>query len=95
MFGTQQKPRVAVFRSNRYLFVQVIDDEKRVTLLGQSDRLLKQTNKLERAKALGILLAQELIKKQLKEALFDRSGYTYHGRVKAVAEGLREGGIKL
>lgn len=93
MFGTATKPRVAVFRSNKHLFVQVIDDVKRMTFLGMSDRMVTNSNKLEQGKALGLQVAQKLKEKKIQQVIFDRSGYTYHGRIKAVAEGIREGGI--
>lgn len=95
--GTAKKPRIAVFRSNKWLFVQVIDDMKGSTILGKHDKHLVGTekNKIKRAVLLGKQIAKELSQKKYKEVVFDRSGYTYHGRVAGVAAGLREGGIKV
>lgn len=93
--GTQSRPRLSVFRSNRTTYAQIIDDVNRVTLCAMSDTELvsKEKNKLGRAHALGVQLAQIAKEKKITTIVFDRSGYTYHGRVKALAEGLREGGI--
>lgn len=95
--GSLKRPRLSVFRSSRSLFVQFIADEKRITLLGESDRSLTSThkNKLTRAHEFGKELAAKAIKKSLHEVVFDRNGYRYHGRIKALAEGLREGGLKF
>src|SRR3989344_4805325 len=88
--------RLSVFRSNKYIFAQLIDDAKNKTLVGVSERSIKQTGtKSERAKALGLLLAQKVKAKKIKKVVFDRGSYAYHGRVKNVAEGLREGGIEF
>jgi large subunit ribosomal protein L18 len=90
------KPRVTVFRSNKYIFAQVIDDIKNVTLIGISEKNIKvKGTKSERAKALGLVLAEKAKAKKITSIVFDRGSYAYHGRVKNVAEGLREGGIKL
>lgn len=95
--GTGKRPRVAIFRSNRQLFVQLIDDDKRTTLIGMSDRLLSKTekNKITRANLLGEKVAQKAADLKIAQVVFDRSGYTYHGRVQALAEGLRKGGLKF
>jgi large subunit ribosomal protein L18 len=89
-FGTEEKPRVAIYRSNRYIYAQVINDEKAKTLI--SEMALK---KKEAAKKMGLKLAAALIKKGINQVIFDRGSYAYHGRVAAVAEGLREGKLKL
>jgi large subunit ribosomal protein L18 len=90
------KPRVTVFRSNKYIFAQVIDDIKNITLIGISEKNIKvKGTKSERAKALGVVLAEKAKAKKITSIVFDRGSYAYHGRVKNVAEGLREGGIKL
>ena len=92
--GTAKRPRVSVFRSNRALYVQLVDDEKRVTLVGVGEvHLTSEKNNLARAKALGKLLAESAKKRHISRVVFDRGGYAYHGRVKALAEGLREGGL--
>ncbi len=101
IFGTEKRPRVAVFRSNRYIYVQAIDDMGRKTLASSSSLVLskdkgyKKGKKGEEAKNVGKKLAEILTKKDIKTAVFDRSLYAYGGRVKALAEGLREGGIKV
>jgi large subunit ribosomal protein L18 len=85
-----------VFRSLRYITVQLIDDDKKVTLLASSDRELakagKQT-KTQRAHALGTLLAQKALAEKITTVVFDRGGYRYHGRIKALADGARAGGL--
>lgn len=93
--GTGARPRVSVFRSQSTIYAQIIDDETRSTLVGGSDRVLSDDakNKVRRAFLLGKWLAAEAGKKKVKTVVFDRNGYTYHGRVKALAEGLREGGL--
>ncbi len=94
--ATADRPRLTVFRSNKFLYAQIIDDKVGKTLLGASEKQLKageKTTKIERAKALGIMLAGEAVKKKIIEVVFDKGRYAYHGRVKALAEGAREGGL--
>lgn len=94
--GTAEKPRLAVFRSNKYTYAQLIDDAKGHTLASASTlELDKKVKKTEAAKALGTLIAEKAKKAGVKTAVFSRSLYRYHGRVKAVAEGAREGGLKI
>lgn len=99
--GTEKKPRISVFRSNRYIYAQVVNDEKKVTLSSFSGLNLKSNlkekkqSKRDQAKTVGLALAEKLKKSGIKEAVFDRAVYKYHGRVAAIAEGLREGGIKV
>lgn len=95
MFGTQARPRMAVFRSSKYLQLQVIDDEKGKTILGFTDRQAKGKNKTERARAMGKDAAKKIAASGFTRAVFDRGGYRYHGRIKALAEALREGGVTL
>lgn len=98
MHGTASRPRVAVHRTNLTIYAQVIDDDARVTLASSdSRRIKKNTNgtKTERAKAVGIALAAVMIEKKITSAIFDRSRFAYNGRVKALAEGIREGGITM
>jgi large subunit ribosomal protein L18 len=97
IYGTAKRPRVAISRSNHYLYVQLVDDEKRITMFGINDKNQKFTakTKVEKAKELGKLLASEAKKIKVERIVFDRSGYIYHGRIKALAEGLREGGLKF
>lgn len=96
--GSSQKPRLSVFRSNKLIYAQIIDDNKGQTILGMSEKALalkEKVNKTERSKQLGLSLAKKAITKKIKEVVFDRGSYKYHGRVKAVAEGAREGGLKF
>lgn len=88
--------RVSVYRSNKYIFAQLIDDVKNVTVIGLSEKALKaKGTKSEKAKALGLMLAEKAKEKKISKLVFDRGSYAYHGRVKQVAEGLREGGMDL
>ncbi|MBI4097560.1 MAG: 50S ribosomal protein L18 [Candidatus Levybacteria bacterium] len=88
--------RLSVYRSNKYIFAQLIDDAKGQTLVGISEKSLKTTGtKSEKAKALGLMLAGKLKTKKIAKIVFDRGSYAYHGRVKMVAQGLREGGIEF
>lgn len=96
--GTQDKPRLSVFRSNKYISVQAIDDVKRVTLLGLSEKVIKapkSSTKVERANLVGKAFGKLMRERNIEIAVFDRSGYKYHGRVKALAEGIRDAGIKF
>ena len=93
-------PRVSVFRSNRYIYLQAIDDEKKTTLAAFSSLMIKgetgkKITKTEMARLTGEGLARALIKKGIKQAIFDRGSYGYLGRVKALTEGIRTGGIKI
>ncbi len=86
--------RVSVYRSNKYIFAQLIDDVKNITIVGLSEKALKtKGTKSEKAKALGLMLAEKAKEKKVSKLVFDRGSYAYHGRVKQVAEGLREGGM--
>lgn len=88
--------RVSVYRSNKYISAQLIDDLKNVTIVGVTDKDLKtKGTKTEKAKALGLLLAEKAKAKKVTKIVFDRGSYAYHGRVKSVAEGLREGGMEF
>lgn len=93
---SSNRPRVSIFRSNKYISTQLIDDSKNLTIIGLTEKHLKSKGtKSERAKALGLLLAQKAKTKKINKVVFDRGSYAYHGRVKNVAEGLREGGLEL
>jgi len=95
--GTTQKPRLSVFRSNTEIYAQLIDDETGQTLAAASSRekdiAAQKVAKVEKGKLVGAAIARKAIELGLKDVTFDRSGYLYHGRVKAVAEGAREGGL--
>ncbi len=94
--GTTQKPRLSVFRSNRDIYCQLIDDLTGNTLVAASSRdseFVREGNKVAQAKAVGKLIAQRAKAENIETCLFDRGGYLYHGRVKALADGAREGGM--
>lgn len=97
--GTTDIPRVSVFRSNRHIFVQLIDDGSSKTLLSNIVKSEKKTamkgSKTEVASAIGEMLAKKAQDAGISKIVFDRGGYKYHGRVKALAEGLRKGGLKF
>ncbi len=92
-----ERLRLSVFRSNKYIFAQLIDDEKGKTIIGVSEKSLKnkEGTKTEKAKALGLLMASKAKAKKITKIVFDRGSYSYHGRVKNIAEGLREGGLEF
>ena len=90
--GTAERPRLAVFRSNSDVYVQVIDDVKGHTLAAADSRGVKDGDKSAQAKATRVLIAERAKAAGVSNVVFDRGGYLYHGRVKALAEGAREGG---
>lgn len=96
--GTAERPRLCVFRSNNNLYVQIIDDVAANTLVQAStldkEVSIKHSNK-EAAKEVGTLIAKRALEKNIKEVVFDRGGYIYHGVVKELAEAAREGGLKF
>lgn len=89
------KPRLVAFKSLNFNYLQLVDDSKGATLAAASDLKLKKVSKLENAKAVGIELAKKAKEMKIGEVVFDRNGYKYHGRIKAMAEGAREGGLKF
>lgn len=93
--GLETRPRVAVFKSGQHIYAQVIDDTKGVTLASDSDLKVKEGTKKERALKVGENLARIALKKKIEAVVFDRGGFAYHGRVAALAEGLRKGGLKF
>jgi len=97
--GTAQKPRLSVFRSNTDIYVQLIDDASGVTLASASskdkDIMAQKANKVDRSKMVGEKIARKATELGIKDVTFDRCGYLYHGRVKSVADGAREGGLKF
>ena len=97
--GTAQKPRLSVFRSNSDIYVQLIDDDNSKTLASASSRdkdiLAQKVNKVEKSKLVGAAIARKASELGLKDVVFDRGGNLYHGRVKAVADGAREGGLQF
>ncbi len=96
--GTAERPRLAVYRSNKSIYCQAIDDVAGHTLASASSlesAVPKNTPKVEQSKVVGKLLAERVLAKNISAAVFDRGGYLYHGRVKALAEGAREGGLAI
>jgi large subunit ribosomal protein L18 len=104
--GTAKVPRLCVFRSAKHIYAQLIDDEKGKILVSASDLELKKTRKTKKMKdekttkvaaayEVGKLVAEKAKAKKIEKVVFDRGGYKYHGRVKALAEGAREGGLKF
>lgn len=94
--GTAEKPRLIVFRSLGHIYAQLVDDINQKVILGCSDLKIKsKAKKSEKAKQIGIDIAKMAQEKKIETVTFDRNGYRYHGRVKAVAEGAREGGLKF
>ncbi len=95
--GTAEKPRLSVFRSNKEMYAQMIDDVNGATLLAASsrDKAVKAKGKMEGAAAVGKVLAEKASKAGIKTCSFDRNGYLYHGRIKALAEAARKEGLKF
>lgn len=98
--GTAEKPRLSVFRSNKHIYVQLIDDNKGVTLVSACSREKKIADsagikKTEQAARVGKLLASKCKDKGIEQVVFDRGGYKYHGRVRSLADAAREGGLKF
>lgn len=101
ILGTLKKPRLVVFRSLNHIYAQIIDDLKGETLVAASSLSkeikdkVKGGGKIKSAYAVGELLAQKALAKKIEKVAFDKGGYLYHGRVKALAEGARKGGLKF
>jgi large subunit ribosomal protein L18 len=95
--GTAQRPRISVFRSNRGIFAQLIDDDSGRTLaaVAWTEEPLRALGRMEQAAEAGRLLAQRATEAGVERAVFDRGGYQYHGRVRAFAEAVREGGLAV
>ncbi len=95
-FGTEERPRLTIFRSNTHIYGQIINDDKMVTIVSVSDLKVKKGAKVTKtmlATQVGEELAKAAIAKKVKSVIFDRNGFRYHGRVKALAEGARKGGL--
>jgi large subunit ribosomal protein L18 len=96
IFGLPTKPRLSVYRSNEYIYAQLIDDLSSVTLAAASSQKLdSKVTKIEESKLVGKAIAELALAKGITDIVFDRGGYLYHGRVKALAEGAREAGLKF
>jgi large subunit ribosomal protein L18 len=97
--GSGSKPRLSVFRSNTEIYVQLINDENGTTIAAASSRekdiAAQKVNKVEKSKLVGVAVARKASELGIKDVVFDRGGYLYHGRVKAVADGAREGGLQF
>ncbi len=97
--GTTERPRLSVFRSNKQIYAQIIDDSEGRTLASASsiDKAIasKTVNKIEQAKLVGQLLAEKAKEAEVETVVFDRGGYVFHGRIKSLADGAREGGLKF
>lgn len=99
--GTKDRPRLCVFKSAKHIYAQLINDENNKTLIEVSDLKIKKTKsegkylKTDRAKEVGKLIAKSALAEKIDKVVFDRGGYKYHGRVKALAEGAREGGLQF
>ena len=100
VFGTQDKPRMSVYRSNKNIFVQLVDDVNQKTLVAASSlekdiAEKKDITKIEQAGLVGKLIAEKAVKAGIKNVVFDRNGYLYHGRVRKIADAARENGLKI
>ena len=101
VLGTDARPRICVFRSNRHIYAQVISDDRGATLAsvstlsGELVAATKETKGVELAKQVGLALAKVCKEKNITRVVFDRNGFLFHGRVKAVADGVREGGLEI
>lgn len=93
--GTNEVPRLSVFRSNKFIYAQIIDDTAEKTLVSISSADAKGKTAIEKAKETGVAIAKKALEKNITAVVFDRGGFVYAGRVKAVAEGAREGGLKF
>ena len=95
IYGTSERPRLTVFKSHKYLYLQAIDDEKGHTMAAASTQKLDVFPNLQGGIALGGLMAAELKKANISAVVFDRNGYRFHGVIKAIVENVREGGIEV
>ena len=98
IFGTFERPRLSIFRSNKFIYAQVIDDTKGITLAEANDlKILKnnKSTKTERAKKVGNMIAEASLKLKIYKVVFDRNGFKYTGRIKLVADQARAGGLKF
>jgi len=93
--GTMEIPRACVFRSLKRLEVQIINDEKDQTIFSLENKKVKVKSDMAGALELGKAVAKECLERKIKKAVFDRGGYRYHGMVKAIADGMREGGLEI
>jgi len=97
ILARKSRPRLTVFRSNQYIYTQIIDDNKGKTLVSAHEKELSDTKmtRTQKAQELGKVLAKKAVAKKIKNIVFDKGAYKYHGRIKALAEGAREGGLQF
>lgn len=95
IFGTHSRPRISVFKSNRYIYAELIDDERGITVAAASSRGAKAKSARERAETTGKNLAEKALSKKITKAVFDRGGFIYTGSVKSLADGARKAGLKF
>lgn len=95
IFGTTERPRMSVFRSNKQIYVQIINDESASTLVAASSLGMNDMPKKEQANKVGEVIAEKALAAGITQVVFDRNGYLYHGRVKELADGARKGGLKF
>jgi len=98
--GTTERPRLSVHKSNKFMSAQIIDDVKAVTIVSVNEKALGKLGELGKdgigkAKELGKMIAEKAVKMKVKKVVFDKGGYAYHGKIKAIAEGAREGGLEF
>lgn len=93
--GTESRPRLCLYRSGKHIYAQVVNDDSGVTLAAASSLKQSTGSNCEMAKSVGVAVAKKALEKNIKDVVFDRSGYVYHGRVKSLAEGAREGGLNF
>ena len=96
--GTNERPRLSVYRSNKSIYVQIVNDELGVTICAASTRskdFKVEGKKVDQARAVGTVIAQKALQSGVTKVVFDRNGYLYHGRVKSLAEGAREAGLNF
>jgi len=98
ILGTKERPRLCVFRSQNHIYAQLIDDDNAKILMSASDIDInsgKKSVKSEKAKEVGKLIAKKALEKKIDKVIFDRAGFVFHGRIKSLADGAREGGLKF
>lgn len=95
LIGTSDRPRLAVYRSNQHIYAQIIDDTTHKTLVAESDYSVKSGSKKDRASQVGEAIAKKALNEKIEKVVFDTGGMKYHGRVAALAEGARKGGLNF
>jgi large subunit ribosomal protein L18 len=93
--GTEERPRLAVYRSNKFVYAQIIDDDKGITLVAATAKGAKKMSLVEQAKFVGVAIAKAAVAKGITKVAFDRGGFSYAGRIAALADAAREGGLKF